>query len=140
MEHKDNTLSTLNDNTMVSLHTDSSPLDKSHGHATQPHDPPATTFQRICHQFQPLMLYVVSLAQFLDIGKDRLSLSFHLILQLRARSLSLFLFLFLTSTLLLPLLLVIVNGASMTVAMLPIAKELNFEVQQQQWLISSYAL
>ncbi|KAF9584016.1 hypothetical protein BGW38_007848 [Lunasporangiospora selenospora] len=59
-----------------------------------------SAFKRFCHRCQPLMLYVVSLAQFLDI----------------------------------------VNGASMTVAMLPIAKELNFEVQQQQWLISSYAL
>ncbi|KAH7044127.1 major facilitator superfamily domain-containing protein [Linnemannia elongata] len=57
-------------------------------------------FQQLCLKSQPLMLYVVSLAQFLDI----------------------------------------VNGASMTVAMLPIAKELKFETQQQQWLISSYAL
>ncbi|KAG0055215.1 hypothetical protein BGZ83_009270 [Gryganskiella cystojenkinii] len=57
-------------------------------------------FEKICLRCQPLMLYVVSMAQFLDI----------------------------------------VNGASMTVAMLPIAKELHFEVQQQQWLISSYAL
>ncbi|KAG0287540.1 hypothetical protein BGZ96_008548 [Linnemannia gamsii] len=63
---------------------------------------PATLskFQQLCLKSQPLMLYVVSLAQFLDI----------------------------------------VNGASMTVAMLPIAKELEFETQQQQWLISSYAL
>ncbi|KAI1318770.1 hypothetical protein EDD11_005841 [Mortierella claussenii] len=63
---------------------------------------PATMskFQAFCIKCQPLMLYVVSMAQFLDI----------------------------------------VNGASMTVAMLPIARELNFEIQQQQWLISSYAL
>ncbi|KAF9438099.1 hypothetical protein BGZ76_009792 [Entomortierella beljakovae] len=59
-----------------------------------------TQFQQFCQKLEPLMLYIVSMAQFLDI----------------------------------------VNGASMTVAMLPIAKELHFEVQQQQWLISSYAL
>ncbi|KAF9910062.1 hypothetical protein EC991_007393 [Linnemannia zychae] len=67
----------------------------------EPVDPATLSkFQQLCIKFQPLMLYVVSLAQFLDI----------------------------------------VNGASMTVAMLPIAKELKFETQQQQWLISSYAL
>ncbi|KAF9963704.1 hypothetical protein BGZ70_007238 [Mortierella alpina] len=66
-----------------------------------PVDPASmTTFERMCYRAEPLMLYIVSMAQFLDI----------------------------------------VNGASMTVAMLPIAKELNFEVSQQQWLISSYAL
>ncbi|KAF9426259.1 hypothetical protein BGZ94_006762 [Podila epigama] len=59
-----------------------------------------TTFQKIQQKCQPLMLYVVSMAQFLDI----------------------------------------VAGASMTVAMLPISKDLKFEVQQQQWLISAYAV
>ncbi|KAG0010657.1 hypothetical protein BGZ81_002659 [Podila clonocystis] len=57
-------------------------------------------FQQFQLKCQPLMLYVVSMAQFLDI----------------------------------------VSGASMTVAMLPIAKDLNFAVQDQQWLISAYAL
>ncbi|KAG0236919.1 major facilitator superfamily domain-containing protein [Mortierella sp. GBAus27b] len=86
---------------MLAIHTDSPSLEKGDDRTTQPLDlPPTTTFQRISYHFQPLMLYVVSLAQFLDI----------------------------------------VNGASMTVAMLPIAKDLNFEPQQQQWLISSYAL
>ncbi|KAF9356948.1 hypothetical protein BGX34_009680 [Mortierella sp. NVP85] len=81
------------------LHGDVPSQDKGQSMAYEP-PPPTTKFQKFCHQMQPLMLYVVSLAQFLDI----------------------------------------VNGASMTVAMLPIAKELKFEVQQQQWLISSYAL
>ncbi|KAF9934730.1 hypothetical protein FBU30_000588 [Linnemannia zychae] len=68
---------------------------------TAPVDPSTLSkFQQICLKAQPLMLYIVSLAQFLDVA----------------------------------------NGASMTVAMLPIAKELEFETQQQQWLISSYAL
>ncbi|KAG0016668.1 hypothetical protein BGZ80_009039, partial [Entomortierella chlamydospora] len=92
MTHNDSALTTSN-NTVISLHDDPSSLKEK--------DPVVlTNFQKICLKFEPLMLYVVSMAQFLDI----------------------------------------VNGASMTVAMLPISRELNFEVQQQQWLISSYAL
>ncbi|KAI7829436.1 major facilitator superfamily domain-containing protein [Gamsiella multidivaricata] len=109
MASKDTVFAASND-TMVSLPTDPSPQsEKGHNqsapaaqslsHSTV--DPATLSkFQQFSLKCQPLMLYVVSLAQFLDI----------------------------------------VNGASMTVAMLPIAKELHFEVQQQQWLISSYAL
>ncbi|KAG0208368.1 hypothetical protein BGX28_000662 [Mortierella sp. GBA30] len=103
MAPNDSVLSNSND-TMVSItHVDPA-LEKPGDSSipTLPEVDPAnvTTFQRICLKAQPLMLYIVSMAQFLDI----------------------------------------VNGASMTVAMLPIARELNFEVSQQQWLISSYAL
>ncbi|KAF9205771.1 hypothetical protein BGZ49_003528 [Haplosporangium sp. Z 27] len=92
MTHKDSVLSTPND-TVISLHADP-PFQKEKDSMV------LSRFQQICLKFEPLMLYVVSMAQFLDI----------------------------------------VNGASMTVAMLPIAEDLKFEVQQQQWLISSYAL
>ncbi|GJJ68073.1 hypothetical protein EMPS_00419 [Entomortierella parvispora] len=107
--------STIND-TMVSINdlsdqkivTDAVPAVANQGPQLPPdyvaledRDPSTLTkFEKMCLKCQPLMLYVVSMAQFLDI----------------------------------------VNGASMTVAMLPIARDLNFEVQQQQWLISSYAL
>ncbi|KAF9169498.1 hypothetical protein BGX21_009139 [Mortierella sp. AD011] len=93
MTHNDSAVTTSND-TVISLRDD----DPS---SLKEKDPIVLTkFQKACLKFEPLMLYVVSMAQFLDI----------------------------------------VNGASMTVAMLPISRELNFEVQQQQWLISSYAL
>ncbi|KAG0239362.1 hypothetical protein BGW41_007776 [Actinomortierella wolfii] len=61
---------------------------------------PLTKFERFSLKFHPLMLYVVSLAQFLDI----------------------------------------VNGAAMTVAMVPIAQQLHFHQSQMQWIISAYAL
>ncbi|KAF9162005.1 hypothetical protein DFQ26_003959 [Actinomortierella ambigua] len=61
---------------------------------------PLTKFEQFSVRFHPLMLYVVSLAQFLDI----------------------------------------VNGAAMTVAMVPIAQQLHFRQSQMQWIISAYAL
>ncbi|KAF9104708.1 hypothetical protein BGX27_009978 [Mortierella sp. AM989] len=92
MTNKESVLTTPND-TLISLHADQPSLKEKGPIAL-------SKFQQLCLKCEPLMLYVVSLAQFLDI----------------------------------------VNGASMTVAMLPIAKELHFEVHQQQWLISSYAV
>ncbi|KAF9318635.1 hypothetical protein BG003_010885 [Podila horticola] len=95
---KSSVLSTAND-TVVSLpHEGTDFTSKPTTDDIQPQE--LSKFQQFQLKCQPLMLYVVSMAQFLDI----------------------------------------VSGASMTVAMLPIAKDLNFAVQDQQWLISAYAL
>ncbi|KFH62732.1 hypothetical protein MVEG_11259 [Podila verticillata NRRL 6337] len=96
---KNSVLSTAND-TVVSLPHEGTafPAKSTTTHDIQPKE--LSKFQKFQLKCQPLMLYVVSMAQFLDI----------------------------------------VSGASMTVAMLPIARDLNFAVQDQQWLISAYAL
>ncbi|KAF9971313.1 hypothetical protein BGZ73_005755 [Actinomortierella ambigua] len=57
-------------------------------------------FDELREKLRPLLLYVVSLAQFLDI----------------------------------------VNGASVSVALFSIAKDLRFDVGQMQWIVSTYAL
>ncbi|KAG0340465.1 hypothetical protein BG004_006399 [Podila humilis] len=95
--NKENSIMSTTNDTMVSLPQDNKDTSLSVLPDTQK---TLTKFQQFQLKCQPLMLYVVSMAQFLDI----------------------------------------VAGASMTVAMLPIAKDLHFEVQQQQWLISAYAL
>ncbi|KAG0098412.1 hypothetical protein BGZ93_000190 [Podila epicladia] len=98
LNDKSSVLSTAND-TVVSLpHEGTDFTAKPTPNDIQPQE--LSKFQQFQLKCQPLMLYVVSMAQFLDI----------------------------------------VSGASMTVAMLPIAKDLNFAIQDQQWLISAYAL
>ncbi|KAG0300618.1 hypothetical protein BGZ98_009043, partial [Dissophora globulifera] len=59
---------------MVSLHADSLCSEKNDASPIEEQDPAKpedqaslTTFQRYCLKSQPLMLYVVSMAQFLDI-------------------------------------------------------------------------
>ncbi|KAG0088870.1 hypothetical protein BGZ92_005628 [Podila epicladia] len=97
LNDKSSVLSTAND-TVVSLpHEGTDFTAKPTPNDIQPQE--LSKFQQFQLKCQPLMLYVVSMAQFLDI----------------------------------------VSGASMTVAMLPIAKDLNFAIQDQQWLISAYA-
>ncbi|KAF9973136.1 hypothetical protein BGZ73_003650 [Actinomortierella ambigua] len=61
---------------------------------------PLNGLERLRKKLSPLLLYAVSLAQFMDI----------------------------------------VNGASVAVALFPIAKDLHFDVGQMQWIISAYTL
>ncbi|KAG0236231.1 hypothetical protein BGW42_003876 [Actinomortierella wolfii] len=61
---------------------------------------PMNRLEQLRKKLSPLLLYVVSLAQFMDI----------------------------------------VNGASVAVALYPIAQDLRFDVGQMQWIISAYTL
>ncbi|KAG0267454.1 hypothetical protein DFQ27_008745 [Actinomortierella ambigua] len=83
------TISIQEDSTVKTLHANAPPTPKTEN-----------KFDALRERLQPLLLYVVSLAQFLDI----------------------------------------VNGASVSVALFSIAKDLHFDVGQMQWIVSAYTL